>query len=83
MFVETPPVTMLDCPPQIPHGVGCSDAVRDARAQSQSGNVEVLCAQNQAFSVHFKKVHGDCEDRGGTVVKVLRYKSEGRWFDSR
>jgi len=21
--------------------------------------------------------------RGGTVVKVLRYKSEGRWFDSR
>jgi hypothetical protein len=20
---------------------------------------------------------------GGTVVKVLRYKSEGRWFDSR
>ena len=22
-------------------------------------------------------------DRGGTVVKVLYYKSEGRWFDSR
>ena len=22
-------------------------------------------------------------DRGGTLVKVLRYKSEGRWFDSR
>jgi hypothetical protein len=22
-------------------------------------------------------------DRGGAVVKVLRYKSEGRWFDSR
>jgi hypothetical protein len=22
-------------------------------------------------------------DRGGTVVKALRYKSEGRWFDSR
>ena len=22
-------------------------------------------------------------DRGGTVVKVLRYKSEGRWFDSK
>jgi len=21
-------------------------------------------------------------DRGSTVVKVLRYKSEGRWFDS-
>ena len=24
-----------------------------------------------------------CGDRGGTVVKVLCYKSEGRWFDSR
>jgi hypothetical protein len=23
------------------------------------------------------------EDRGGTVVKVLCYKSEGRWFDCR
>ena len=22
-------------------------------------------------------------DRSGTVVQVLRYKSEGRWFDSR
>jgi hypothetical protein len=22
-------------------------------------------------------------DRGGTVFKVLRYKLEGRWFDSR
>jgi hypothetical protein len=22
-------------------------------------------------------------DRGSTVIKVLRYKSEGRWFDSR
>jgi hypothetical protein len=22
-------------------------------------------------------------DRGGTVLKVLHYKSEGRWFDSR
>ena len=22
-------------------------------------------------------------DRGGTVVKVLCYKSEGRWFDSK
>ena len=22
-------------------------------------------------------------DRGGTVVKLLRYKSDGRWFDSR
>jgi hypothetical protein len=27
------------------------------------------------------KMHGG--DRGSTVVKVLRYKSEGRWFDPR
>jgi hypothetical protein len=26
---------------------------------------------------------GAGEDRGGTVIKVLRYKSEGRWFDSK
>jgi len=24
-----------------------------------------------------------CGDRGSTVVKVLYYKSEGRWFDFR
>jgi hypothetical protein len=28
---------------------------------------------------HYKKFG----DRGSTVVKVLRYKSEGRWFDTR
>jgi len=27
---------------------------------------------------HFIRIVGD---RGSTVVKVLRYKSEGRWFD--
>ena len=32
------------------------------------------------FSVHSIYWEGD---RGGTVVKVLRYKWEGRWFDSR
>jgi hypothetical protein len=25
----------------------------------------------------------NCGDRGSTVVKVLRYKSEGGWFDPR
>jgi len=28
-------------------------------------------------------MHYCSEDRGGIVVKVLCYKSEGRWFDSR
>ena len=31
----------------------------------------------------FCQVHGSIGDRGGTVVKVLCYKSEGRWFDCR
>jgi len=29
-----------------------------------------------------KKASTQLGDRGGTVVKVLRYKSEGRWFDA-
>jgi hypothetical protein len=33
----------------------------------------------------FINTHTFCRlgDRGRTVVKVLRYKSEGRWFDPR
>ena len=31
----------------------------------------------------FKKGYQPRGDYGGTVVKVLCYKSEGRWFDSR
>ena len=29
-----------------------------------------------------ERMHSTMGDRGGTVVKVLCYKSEGRWFDS-
>jgi len=32
-------------------------------------------------SLHFEEYNNVCGDRGGTVVKVLRYKSEGLWFD--
>ena len=31
----------------------------------------------------FPRTRVTCGDRGSTVVKVLCYKSEGRWFDSR
>ena len=31
------------------------------------------------FAIYFRKLL--VTDRGGTVVTVLRYKSEGRWFD--
>jgi hypothetical protein len=33
--------------------------------------------------LEFKFSSTDYGDRGSTVVKVLRYKSEGRWFDPR
>jgi len=32
---------------------------------------------------YFPKYYYSVGDRGGTVVKVLCYKSEGRWFDPR
>ena len=31
--------------------------------------------------VYFAGLHADYGDRDSTVVKVLCYKSEGRWFD--
>jgi hypothetical protein len=39
----------------------------------------VPCINNIKFFI-VQLMHGD---RGSTVVKVLRYKSEGRWFDPR
>jgi len=36
--------------------------------------------QSNGFPIIGKYQHKS-EDRGGTVVKVLFYKSEGRWFD--
>jgi hypothetical protein len=30
-----------------------------------------------------RELYPRCGDRGSTVVKVLRYKSEGHWFDPR
>jgi len=32
---------------------------------------------------HFKVLLSTLGDRGGRVIKVLLYKSEGRWFDPR
>jgi hypothetical protein len=40
----------------------------------------VVCT---VFLVLFRLCTFIIGDRGGAVVKVLRYKSEGRWFDSR
>ena len=35
------------------------------------------------WSAKLTNVHDIYGDRGGTVVKVLCYKLEGRWFDPR
>jgi len=35
-----------------------------------------------ALSSHFFKIRFNSGERDSTVVKVLCYKSEGRWFDS-
>jgi hypothetical protein len=35
------------------------------------------------WETKFHTIHTYTGDRGSTVVKVLCYKSEGRWFDSR
>ena len=32
-------------------------------------------------SIHYSLISSPSGDRGGTVVNVLCYKSEGRWFD--
>jgi hypothetical protein len=40
----------------------------------------VLVEQGSLRVLRFSSVY---RDRGSTVVKVLRYKSEGRWFDPR
>ena len=46
-------------------------------------NWEIFLYSNALIfaNLFFYKYYGDIGDRGGTVVKVLCYKSEGHWFD--
>jgi hypothetical protein len=46
--------------------------------QTNAVNSEILPLHRQ-----HPKQHSTCLLHGSTVVKVLRYKSEGRWFDPR
>jgi len=39
------------------------------------------CIAPQAHYMRRYKIVCPLRDRGGTVTKVLSYKSEGRWFD--
>ena len=56
---------------------GCSHNVKIDNKPSEQFKYLGTTLTNQ----HFKQE--EIEDRGSTVVKVLCYKSKGRWFDSR
>ena len=43
----------------------------------------LIMAYNKIFTFKYSISLLVIGDLGGTVVKVLCYKSEGRWFDSR
>ena len=54
--------------------------------ESYPGNQLCLLRHSTIFHTFYKKMLGyylTLGDHGGTVVKVLCYKSEGRWFYSR
>jgi hypothetical protein len=61
------------------------------RADVSAGPADFICSsevrQTEEVAYYVQNVwglvHDEHEDHGGTVVKVLCYKSEGRWFDSR
>jgi len=40
-----------------------------------------MCIKYIYFAGYLLRVPTNGGDRGNTVVKVLRYKSEGLWFD--
>ena len=54
--------------------------------------VQMIAVYSSNYSTCIPSIHSvdkiqffnvEVGDRGSTVVKVLHYKSEGRWFDSR
>ena len=48
------------------------------------GLIGLIWLENcSVIRLYFKIASAANGDRGGTVVKVLCYKSEGRWFDTR
>jgi len=51
--------------------------------QTHTKHTNTLCGQNAELLNVKLVVHIVTGDSGGSVVKGLCYKSEGRWFDSR
>jgi hypothetical protein len=70
-------------------------SAHDNRKQILSISCLTICSPRTAFSrslpywilkkcwKHYVQIQCHIGDRGSTVVKVLRYKSEGRWFEPR
>jgi hypothetical protein len=56
---------------------------RAARVTSICSFIIVVASNDYTPFAFLFSVLGIKEDRGSTVVKVLCYKSEGRWFDYR
>ena len=62
-----------------------SGLVHDASSSVMADAVNTTDAASSEYRVmYFVRLSAHClGDRGGTVVKVLCYKSEGRWFHCR
>jgi len=59
---------------------------RVSKTEKKPVKISVFRAQSETFQIRsrflfYPSTATFCGDRGGTVVKVLCYKSEGRWFD--
>ena len=57
----------------------CSSFPSDTVSDVQPSEFLCILFTNLTYFIYIY-IYGDCD---GTVVKVLCYKSEGRWFDSR
>ena len=56
--------------------------VGSCRPQMEIWRMRIVCWMPAVTNTHSEYIILiTSRDRGSTVVKVLRYKSEGRWFD--
>jgi len=57
--------------------------IKNEQQQDAKNNAELQTKwPKKAWKTFHRNLPGNTEvNRGGTVVKVLCYKSEGRWFD--
>ena len=63
--------------------VQVSPILHDKQKQNTKNKAQISGRIAAMLQVQFVQLINTKGDRGGTVVKVLCYKSEGRWFDRR